>query len=81
MIVTAPMNSKAGSKLPWRTKYPIIIGITTEAKLPIKLNTPLVTPIRSLGASVETNTQVIVAKPLPKKATAIKKMIQAVLST
>ena len=81
MMVTAPINNKAGSKLPLRASQPIMIGIATDAKLPMKLNTPLVTPIRSFGANVETNTQVIVAKPLPKKAIAIKKMIHAVLST
>jgi hypothetical protein len=40
-----------------------------------------VRPIKFLGARVETKTQVMVAKPFPKKASAIKNMIHAVLST
>ena len=38
------------------------------AKLPTKLKTPPVRPMRCSGAIVETSDQVIEAKPLPKKA-------------
>jgi hypothetical protein len=67
MIVTAPINNRAGSKFALLASQPIMIGIPMDAGLPRKLNTPLVTLIRSFGAKVETNTQVIVAKPFPKK--------------
>ena len=51
-----------------------------DDRLPTKLNTPPVRPSSRTGASADTSDQVIEASPLPKKATARKKMTQGVES-
>ena len=67
------MKTRAGLKSPSRVRYPIAMGTTMDAKLPIKLKTPPVRPIRCLGDKSETKTQEINAIPAPKKASDIKK--------
>ena len=81
MKASNPIKIRANVKLPSRAKKPMTIGTTIDANPPIKLNTPPVNPIRCLGARVETKTQVIDAKPFPKKAMVIKKIISGVLFT
>lgn len=76
-----PTKISAGAKLPPLTKNPITRGTTTEERLPMKLNTPPVRPIKGLGAKAETKIHEMAAKPFPKKAMVIKRMISAVLST
>lgn len=80
-MVMIPIKISAGLKFPPLTNKPITSGTTMDARLPIKLKTPPVNPIKCFGARVETKTQVIVAKPFPKKASAIKKMMSAGLLT
>lgn len=72
--VIAPIKYSAGLKSPSFTKIPITTGTITADSPPIKLNTPPTNPIKCLGAINETNTHVIDAKPLPKKASVINKM-------
>src|SRR5471032_99293 len=55
-------------------------GVETAARLPTKLNTPPVRPSMFGGASDVTRDHVMDAKPLPKNATAMKKMTQLVES-
>ena len=62
------------------TSKPITIGVQMDDRLPTKLNTPPVRPSSRTGASADTSDQVIEASPLPKKATARKKMTQGVES-
>ena len=76
-----PIKINAGEKLPSETKKPITIGTTTAAKPPIKLKTPPVNPTKCFGARVDTNTHVIEASPLPKKAIAINNIIKDGLLT
>lgn len=75
------MNTKAEEKLPLETRIPITTGITIEDKAPHPLNIPPANPIKCLGANAVTNTQVMVAKPFPKKAIDINKIIKAGLET
>ena len=75
------MNTSAGAKFPPLAKKPITIGTMIEAKPPIKLKTPPVKPTKCLGASVETNTHVIEARPFPKNAIAINMIMRDVLFT
>ena len=70
----------AGAKLSLDTSKPITIGVQMDDRLPTKLNTPPVRPSSRTGASADTSDQVIEASPLPKKATARKKMTQGVES-
>ncbi len=62
------MNTSAGLKFPPLARYPMTIGTTMDAKLPVKLKMPPVNPIKCLGDNSETNTQEINAMPAPKKA-------------
>ena len=75
------MNTSAGAKLPPFARKPITIGTTIDAILPIKLNTPPVSPTISFEANVGTNTQVMEASPFPKKAKVINKIIRLGLFT
>ena len=79
-IPNAPINTRAGLKFPPLAKYPITIGTTIDAKLPMKLKTPPVNPIKCLGDNIETKTQEIKAIPAPKKASDMKKITMAVSS-
>ncbi len=57
------------------------IGVVIAARLPMKLNTPPVSPNSRAGARVETSDQVIDARPLPKNATARNAITSGVEST
>ena len=79
-IPNAPMNTRAGLKFPPLARYPITIGTTIDAKLPMKLKTPPVNPIKCLGDNIETKTQEINAIPAPKKANDMNEITRDVSS-
>lgn len=59
----------------------LTIGIIIDAVPSMKLKIPPAIPISLFGASNETNTQGIEAKPSPKKAIHMNKITRLVLST
>ena len=62
-------------------RKPITIGVVIADRLPMKLNTPPVSPSSRAGARVETSDQVIDARPLPKNASARNAITSGVEST
>ncbi|MCY1187612.1 hypothetical protein D9M73_286110 [compost metagenome] len=71
----------AGAKESPVARKPITIGVAIADRLPMKLNTPPVSPSKRAGAKVDTSDQVIEARPLPKNANARKAITNGVDST
>ncbi len=60
-------KDEGGRKASPFARKPMTIGTITEARLPTKLNTPPVSPIKCLGAKDDTSTHVMEARPFPKR--------------